>query len=268
MPGGGQHSIYRSARRKLPVFPDRHSNIEYGEDVILRIWDASSCKDYFGADEEYSFTSGANYCSLIDPELIHPLGQIIKELSLPVGWTWISTNLLNPTSMNVNSVLSSLTPTANDLIKNQTQYAQYNIGTGWLGSLTNITNTSMYKIKLAVSDQLVLTGGLQDPDNSFINYGSGWNWIGYVPHVSISVNEAMGNAQNLTTGDIIKSQRSFAQYINGSGWLGSLRFMNPGEGYLLKTAQAGSFTYPDYQIPRDSEICVIPRPFPKFRDGT
>ncbi len=227
-----------------------HSDVEYGEEIILRIWDASSCKDYFGVDEEYVFISGANYGTPITPEAVHPTGELIKERSLSVGWSWISTNLHNNVSMEVNSVLASLSPTTNDLIKSQTEYSQYASGNGWLGSLNEISTTGMYKIKLGLSDQLVLTGMLDDPDNSFIEYGSGWNWIGYIPHVSISVTEALGNATSLTTGDIIKSQHAFAQYIAGTGWIGSLMVMNPGEGYMLKTAESGMFTYPDYQIPR------------------
>jgi hypothetical protein len=226
-----------------------HSDVDYGEDVLLRVWDASSCKDYFGVEEEYVFASGANYGTPVTPEAIHPLGQMIKEKPLAAGWTWISTNLLDA-SMAVNDVLASLSPAANDVIKNQTQYAQYATGTGWVGSLSALATDEMYKIKLAAADNLVLTGELEDPDATEIGYGVGWNWISYIPHVSISVGEALGNITNLATGDLLKSQLAFAQYISGYGWVGSLRFMNPGEGYLLKTANSGSFTYPDYQVTR------------------
>jgi len=241
-----------------------HSNVEYGEEIVLRIWDASSCKDYFSVEEEYVFLSGANYGTPITPEAIHPTGQLIQERPLSNGWSWISTNLLNSSSMIVDSVLTSLSPANNDLIKSQTQYAQYTSGSGWLGTLSEISTLGMYKIKLAASDHLVLTGALEDPDYSDVDYGSGWNWISYIPHVSISVGEALGNVTNLSSGDVIKSQHAFAQYISGTGWIGSLLFMNPGEGYMLKTAESGSFTYPDYQIPRGFRHLRDPEPLPEI----
>lgn len=245
-----------------------YSDIEYGEDIVFRVWDASSCKDYYDIAENYTFESGAVYGSFLTPDIVHPTSQLIKDINLGAGWTWISTNLLNPASMQVNSVLSSLSPTANDLIKGQTQYAQYASGTGWVGSLSTISTAKMYKVKMAAADKLTLTGTLQNPNTTPISYATGWNWISYIPHVSISVGEALANAASLTTGDMIKSQRAYAQYVSGYGWVGSLRFMNPGEGYLLKTAGTGSFTYPDYQIPRDAQPLRDPDPQPSVPGWT
>jgi hypothetical protein len=227
-----------------------HSDEEYGEPIEFRIWDASQCKEHYGILENYVFSDGANFGSIVTPDPIHASDQLIRDISLATGWTWISTNLLNTGNMDVNSVLSSLNPTPNDLIKNQTQYAQYTAGSGWLGSLNSISTDKMYKLKLASADNLTLVGELEDPDATEISYATGWNWISYIPHVSISVGEALGNIYNLATGDMLKSQRAFAQYLDGYGWVGSLRFLNPGEGYLLKTANSGTFTYPDYHITR------------------
>ncbi|MBK8554914.1 MAG: T9SS type A sorting domain-containing protein [Lewinellaceae bacterium] len=47
------------------------------------------------------------------------------------------------------------------------------------------------------------------------------------------------------SGDLIKSQVSFAQYINPQfGWVGNLKFMQPPNGYQIKLSAPGILTYP------------------------
>ncbi len=226
------------------------SDVEYGEELVFRIWDDSECKEHIGITESFTFAEGAVYGTPVTPTVVHAEPELVRDISCSQGWTWFSTNLENQTSMSVNDLLANLQPSTGDLIKNQTEYAQYVEGTGWTGSLTEISTAEMVKIKLSSADDLLLTGLLEDPYTTTITYGSGWNWIGYIPHVSVSVTEALDDIENLTTGDLIKNQHGFAQYVEGYGWVGSLLFMNPGDGYMLNTANAGSFHYPDYDLTR------------------
>ncbi len=230
-----------------------HSDEEYGEDILFRVWDASECKEHFGIEESYTFIEGAVYGMPSSPVVVHASPELVRDISCSTGWTWLSTNLENQTSMSVDTLLESLTPQNGDLIKNQTEYAQYVEGSGWIGSLTEIETTEMVKLKLAQSDELTLNGLLADPYTSQITYGSGWNWIGYIPHVSVSVTEALADIDNPVNGDLIKNQHGYAQYLDGYGWIGSLLFMNPGDGYMLHTENAGTFHYPDYELTRGLE---------------
>ncbi len=225
-----------------------HSDVDFGEDILFRVWDASENKEFYGIDETYQFLSGAVYGTPVVPEIIHVSDDLIQTISCYQGWNWISMNLFNSTTMSVDSLLSSLSVQENDLIKNQTEFAQYTSGLGWVGTLDTLKTTEMYKIKLSLEDELETIGQLEDPLTTEINYGSGWNWIGYLPHVSISVNEALADIDNLVTGDLIKDQHKFSQFIEGYGWFGSLLFMHPGAGYMLNTQNSGSFYYPDYEI--------------------
>lgn len=234
-----------------------HSDVEYGEELLFRIWDASTSREYFGVDESYTFLDGAVYGTSVSPEVLHVTGNLIQSIICEPGWNWISTNVQNLTGMAVDSVLSSLSPQLEDLIKGQTDYAQYTPGTGWLGTLDSLTTTDMYKLKLSSGDRLEVIGNLEDPYFVPITYGSGWNWIGFIPHVSVSVNDALTDITNLETGDLIKSQNKYSQYIAGYGWYGSLLFMNPGEGYMLKTVNSGSFNYPEY-IPDIIRLTPVP----------
>ena len=58
------------------------------------------------------------------------------------------------------------------------------------------------------------------------------------------MNEALESLGDVLTGDLIKSQNSFAQFLENYGWFGSLLFMSPGEGYLLKSSNEGELLYP------------------------
>ncbi len=227
---------------------------EEGGEILFKVWDASNCKEHFGIDEEFTFYSGMVHGTPLEPVTLHASEELIQSISCSTGWTWLSTNLVDQQSMALNHILSSLNTAPNDIIKSQTQFAQYTTANGWIGSLESLETTRMYKLKLQNQSALQIIGLLEDPDAVAINYGSGWNWISYLPHVSISVAEALANISNLVSGDLVKNQRGYAQYIEGYGWVGSLRFMKPGEGYLLKTANSGSFHYPDYQVTRTWQL--------------
>jgi hypothetical protein len=199
----------------------------------------------------------------MNPVNLSTVTDLIQTIPLTSGWTWFSTNLeLIPAS--INDVLNSISPVDDDYIKDQQNYAQY-FTDSWLGTLTTMNNTTMYKIKLENSQHLEITGVLRDPLNTTINYFSGWDWLGFIPHVSMSVNQALSNRTN-EAGDFIKNQNGYAFYVDSEiGWLGSLRFMNPGEGFMLQSNSSGTFTYPDYTIrsqeyPEYKEIVLCDTP--------
>ena len=82
-----------------------------------------------------------------------------------------------------------------------------------------------------------------DSAQATINVVQGWNWIGFVADKNLAISEAMGN-YNAQTGDLLKSQYQFAYYDNLTGWTGSLTFMKPAMGYMLKSSGASTFNYP------------------------
>ncbi|MCD4820130.1 MAG: hypothetical protein K8S23_15715 [Candidatus Cloacimonetes bacterium] len=222
-----------------------HNNEVSYEDLIFRVWDASTSKEHFGITEDYDFVSGEIYGTILTPETIHVSTELIRTIECRSGWTWLSVNLNNSSSMDLDTVFVSLSPQHNDIVKNQTLYAQYTTGLGWLGSLSDVSTTEMVKLNLTDSDELQIVGLLDDVTTTPINYGNGWNWIGYLPHYSFSVNQALINITNLTTGDLVKNQTGYAQYIDGYGWFGSLYFMHAGDGFMMNTANSGSFYYPE-----------------------
>jgi hypothetical protein len=72
----------------------------------------------------------------------------------------------------------------------------------------------------------------------------GWNWIGYLPEKALAVKDALYFMQAVP-GDEIRSQNQSAVYNNNGEWLGTLRELQPGQGYLLYTKAHTDLVYPD-----------------------
>ena len=133
-------------------------------------------------------------------------------------------------------------------MKGQNAFSIYVPGGGWLGTLDTLGNKSMYIYRADEPDTLKMLGNLIDPATTPIQTVAGWNWIGYVPNYSLPVNDALASLP-AQTGDLIKSQLSFAQYINADfGWIGNLKYMSPPNGYQIKLAAPGTLIYPPASI--------------------
>ncbi|MCB0520558.1 MAG: T9SS type A sorting domain-containing protein [Lewinellaceae bacterium] len=234
---------YVPAVDKYEAFLTVYSNNFTGDTIKFQIWDADVCLLYSDILEKFVLTSDELVGTPLLPVTLHTDNLLLRKIPLHGGWNWISFNLGFP-DPSLNPALSSLATPENDLIKSQTQFANY-YGTpinGWLGSLTALGNLSMYQFRADVADTLDLVGHPIDPTTP-IPLVAGWNWIGYLPLVPIPVNDALASLTS-ASGDVIKSQSAFAQYVAGFGWLGNLDYLKPAEGYLLKKANPGTLNYP------------------------
>jgi len=218
-----------------------YSNNTTGEEITFRYWDASENIEYGGVSETVYFTNNSTVGTLLNPLTLHPSG-IAQNISLNTGWNWFSTNV-EDTDMTLASVLEVITANDGDMIKGQTNFSQYVAGTGWTGTLSEVETGESYQLQLTNTDELWYAGNPINLTTTSIDYEAGWNWIGYFPHENLPINTALQNL-NATHGDRIKSQTEYAEYDdNSNSWIGSLQILKPGEGYLLKTTNSGSFTY-------------------------
>ncbi len=209
----------------------------------LEIWDASACLRYAVQEDDFLFQPDDVIGDPLAPQVIHTNSLVLREVPFGFGWNWLSFNLDFPDPA-INAALASLRVPENDLMKSQNAFSTYFNGSGWLGSLSTLGNTSMYVYRADQADTLMMTGNILDPATTPIAVVPGWNWIGYIPNYSLPVNEALSSLP-AQTGDLIKSQVSFAQFINPSfGWIGNLKYMSPPNGYQVKLASPGTLIYP------------------------
>jgi hypothetical protein len=209
----------------------------------LEIWDASACLRYAVLETYFKFQPDNVIGNPLAPQVLHTNGYVLRDVPLGLGWNWLSFNLAFP-NPGIDSVLISLQHPQNDLMKGQNAFSTYLNGGGWFGSLQTLGNNSMYIYRADQPDTLKMLGNVIDPSTTPISLVSGWNWIGYIPNYSLSVNAALSSI-SAQTGDIIKSQVSFAQYINPAfGWIGNLKYMAPPNGYQVKLSAPGTLVYP------------------------
>ena len=220
-----------------------YSNEATGENVTFQIWDASACRLFARAIEEFPFVADDLIGSALNPQTLHTNGNILRRIYIHPGWNWISMNLEFPDN-NVDVALESLSNPTGALIKEQTTFSVYlSTAQSWLGSMKYIFPYSLYQYHSLSYDSLLMVGAPIDVTTPIPLY-AGWNWIGYLPQTPLPINQALASL-NPSQGDIIKGQLSFAQYFSGPGWVGDLQFLDAPNGYLLKLANADTLSYPN-----------------------
>ncbi|RLD22352.1 MAG: hypothetical protein DRI69_01460, partial [Bacteroidetes bacterium] len=222
----------------LTVYGD---NGDFEAPVDIQLWDASECLHYKEVIESFKFTPNGVVGNVTDPVVVHTNSIVQREISITTGWNWISFNL-EFSDNSLDSALASLNHPENDLIKGQAQFAEY-FGDNWLGSLTELGNTGMYQFRADQPDTILMNGKLIDPDSLSIPVVDGWNWIGYLPNNASTVDNALASLSP-SDGDLIKGQESFAQYVNGTGWIGSLKFLKAPQGYQIRMSNLDTISYP------------------------
>lgn len=225
-----------------------YSNVASGENLEFRIWDASEAKVHGDVTPKLVFESNTIIGSSATPQDIIASNALTRTLDFNKGWTWVSFNLDTPDLDSVNAIFEAVGDDG-DQVKNQNYFDIYDSSTGWLGSLTiqhgGLKNEDMCKVYLENGGQITYTGTPVDPDTTAISVSTGWNFIGYIPQVSMTVTEALAG-MDPQTGDLVKNQGTFAMYDALLGWVGSLKNMNPGTGYMMYSNQESSFYYPEY----------------------
>ena len=213
--------------------------------LTFKIWDASTGKVYSDVvGNGIVFNTDSVRGSFSSP-VIFESGTILS-MDIPVynGWNWICFYLDNLST--VTDVVLESVAEKDASIKNLTESNTYN-GSTWSGNKINgFLPTQLWKLKKGINDTLILRGTVVNPTTRPVTINSGWTWIGFISIRNQEINSALSNLIPVV-GDIIKGKYSFAVY-NGSatGWLGSLKTMIPGEGYMYKSRSNGprTFTYP------------------------
>ncbi len=249
---GVAKSTYIADYDMFEVFLTIFSNINSGEDVKFKIWNASEGFIHVNVTPEFEFLHNEVIGTPANPQILETFNSYSFDKPLAKGWTWFSFNLANNNFNDINTILQDIDAVSGNQIKGQTGFANYsNIWNGtqyianWSGSLSQFDNLSMYMIKLNRQDTLKYWGSKIDVANTEIPLNTGWNWISYTPKSNISVNDAFGGYQP-AGGDVVKSQYAFAMYDNAMGWLGSLQYMIPGGGYMFRTSNpADVLIYPE-----------------------
>lgn len=220
-----------------------------GQAITLKLWDASTGNVYTSIDsklnstvQNLTFTANGIMGNANAPVVHNALDIIEQSITLGNGWNWISVNVENSNPTLIDQFKTNIGD-AGTLLKGQSGYIQT---PGWAGTLTSIDTENMYMLNTNTEYTLRVNGKAANPATTQINLtASGWTWIGYTPQFTLPVNNALAGL-NPQTGDQIKGHSGYRTYMGANGWIGSLDYMRPGEGYMYYSQNntAQTLVYP------------------------
>ncbi len=207
-------------------------------------------------DQTIVYTPDVMYGSYEKPVIFSSKLQIQQTIELQPTWTWFSLNVKPDDTRFVEGLLNEGTWQKGDQLKYPEEKCFFNYNDGkWTCSNTelfdSLDNSVTYIVKSQKSQKLVIEGSpLVHFIERLIYIHEGWNFIGYTPTQNLTIQEALADFYgHATEGDIIKSQSEFATFSKAYGWTGNLKYMKPGEGYMLK------HSFPSNQT--DTTIAVL-----------
>ena len=199
--------------------------------------------------------------------------QYIQSIALYKGWNWVSFNVLSSELRDFHTLLDRLPLHEGDIMTDNVSGAVLVYTNGhWMTSDNSqnprINHKHAYFFKVQNDVDIHVSGTLikQKMDRT-ISLGSGWNSVGYTPMLNLTVQTALTDYNNKANdGDVIKSHDEYAIFteVNGVGqWKGSLKYMKPGEGYMLyrTSGNEAEFSYPFYEPTSTflDEVSAAPR---------
>jgi hypothetical protein len=251
---GVTHVQYDDYSDSYRAYLTIYGNSDYEDkEIKLMVWDASTdiihpvvyvyddLEIKAGSETQLTFSVDGYWGDYDNIYCVYASNDIQQSTPLKKNWNWISVYVQDATGNEVNSVLECINPNG-AVVKNANAYSEYIKGTGWYSTkLTNLTGNTMYKLQMTAADTLVVEGKAYD-DNAGVSLVSGWNWIPYYRSFSLSLDDAFASIEPARN-DQVKGQEGFAMY-NGTTWNGTLKSLQPGKGYLYKSASEKTLNYP------------------------
>jgi hypothetical protein len=270
-------TVVDTLSRKYLGYVNVYSNKTNGEVFYFRVWDASSCEEFWQSDQEFQFSADGVLGSYENPYLVVATGQIGQDIQLHNGWNWFSTWVDNRDSSRlINNVISHEGHfSETDRIIHQDKFETFSIShDSWLPGELLLEPATMYMAYLEEETQICLTGNELDIDSVVINIDPGWNWLGYPSRRSGAIDKVLSDAI-FPDQTIIKTEETFSQFeMNLKRWKGSMNYFEPGQGYMLFLPgdDPVSFRFkPDIELKAESKpihpvgLQSTPFPYHQFR---
>ena len=244
----------------LTVYSNLSSSSILTDPVQFYIWVATEgklIKAKINGQDYISFNADSILGDPYNPVLFTNSNIVVQKIDLNKGWNWVSFNVSDSRFNDLNQLTQELILTESDVIKSQSKFDNY--FDGWSGDHSNsggLDYFTMYKFNISSdssnildstnSGQILLLQGKEvDLSDWSINLNKNWTWLPYPVTKIVSIQNALANLDP-QDGDLIKSQTQFAIYTEKNGWKGTLKYLYPGKGYMIKLTNSQTFSYPNY----------------------
>ena len=168
------------------------------------------------------------------------LTTVTQTVALAAGWNYVSFHV-ETTLDDLKAALVEALPETDIMIKGKSTNASYKASTHrWTGRLTSLDLSQSFRIQVAEACEITMQGLPVDPADHPATVVNGANWIAFPLNGNMTLTNAFaGFAVN---NDVIKSKGGTSQYKNGR-WMGSsLTTLEPGQGYIYKSASSDTRT--------------------------
>ncbi len=254
---------YDPATGRSMLYMTVYDSTTVANQLTFRLWHYATGKTMKLTPTEFiNFGDQAIVGTVDKPVGLYSEEEYLQKLDLAQGWNWVSFNVYNQAFASVESILSRFPWQEGDILTEDSEdlTLTYRNGQWMSNSNTDISRIKLsqqysYRVKVGKAQQIEIWGSAykRQADRT-IKVKQGWNSIGYTPMVSLPVKTALTDYfDEAMPGDVVKNQHTFAMFTadgkGGGEWLGTLKYMKPGEGYMLHrqgTTEA-QFCYPYYE---------------------
>ncbi len=254
---------YDPATGRSMLFMTVYDSTTVANQLTFRLWHYATGKTMKLTPTQFiNFGDQAIVGTVDKPVGLYSEEEYLQKLDLARGWNWVSFNVYNQAFASVESILSRFPWQEGDILTEDSEdlTLTYRNGQWMSNSNTDISRIKLsqqysYRVKVGKAQQIEIWGSAykRQADRT-IKVKQGWNSIGYTPMVSLPVRTALTDYfDEAMPGDVVKNQHTFAMFTadgkGGGEWLGTLKYMKPGEGYMLHrqgTTEA-QFCYPYYE---------------------
>lgn len=225
-----------------------HMNIkgnycDEGEELHFVVWDASTGITYTDTELQYMLsgteTKGSNIklqstkilgnftypCSIMTTDVIR------QTMSLHPGWNWISFWVDPKVGKNAADIFS---PVRDNIVEVKARTKGY---TPKKLRYLDISLASSYQVYADDYVTFSIEGTRVNPADVSMVFihptekgGTRWQWIGFPLHSTQTLATAFADFHP-STDDVVKAEDSYAMF-NGYSWIGNLKYLSPGKGYL------------------------------------
>lgn len=155
-------------------------------------------------------------------EFSYSLRQSELKVDIAKGWNWASHDKAEPLAVSTLESMASVVLTE--------------------AGEEFVAATSAMKISAPEATQLSFSGAMYNPALEEIALTAGWNWLGYPINEVMTLDDAL-HYLPLEEGDVIANiEEGFSVYTAGK-WVGDLKVLRPGQGYMFKSQSNKAFLY-------------------------
>ena len=254
---------YDPATGRSMLYMTVYDSTTVANQLTFRLWHYATGKTMKLTPTEFiNFGDQAIVGTVDKPVGLYSEEEYLQKLDLAQGWNWVSFNVYNQAFASVESILSRFPWQEGDILTEDSEdlTLTYRNGQWMSNSNTDISRIKLsqqysYRVKVGKAQQIEIWGSAyKRTKERTMTVKPGWNSIGYTPMVSLPVRTALTDYfDEAMPGDVVKNQHTFAMFTadgkGGGEWLGTLKYMKPGEGYMLHrqgTTEA-QFCYPYYE---------------------